>query len=111
MATIQQLSTKHVLGIKYLTTEDINLIFTTADDFKEVINRPVKKVPSLRDVTVANLFFENSYRNRGVSQSTQKFGNRFHQKPGATLSSFDLLLSKSARCGLPARTKQLSSAP
>lgn len=64
MATIQQLSTKHVLGIKYLTPEDIQLIFTTADDFKEVINRPVKKVPSLRDITVANLFFENSTRTR-----------------------------------------------
>lgn len=64
MATIQQLSTKHLLGIKYLTAEDIQLIFTTADDFKEVINRPVKKVPSLRDITVANLFFENSTRTR-----------------------------------------------
>lgn len=64
MATIQQLSTKHVLGIKYLTPEDIQLIFTTADDFKEVLNRPVKKVPSLRDITVANLFFENSTRTR-----------------------------------------------
>lgn len=64
MATIQQLSTKHLLGIKYLTSEDIQLIFTTADDFKEIINRPVKKVPSLRDITVANLFFENSTRTR-----------------------------------------------
>ncbi|PHN07721.1 aspartate carbamoyltransferase catalytic subunit [Flavilitoribacter nigricans] len=61
---MQQLSTKHLLGIKYLTPEDIQLIFTTADDFKEVINRPVKKVPSLRDITVANLFFENSTRTR-----------------------------------------------
>ena len=58
------LSTKHVLGIKYLNTSDINLIFETADNFKEVINRPIKKVPSLRDVTVANLFFENSTRTR-----------------------------------------------
>ncbi len=62
MAT--ELSTKHVLGIKYLTAEDINLIFETADNFKEVINRPIKKVPSLRDVTIANLFFENSTRTR-----------------------------------------------
>lgn len=62
MAT--QLSTKHVLGIKYLTAEDIHLIFETADNFKEVINRPIKKVPSLRDVTIANLFFENSTRTR-----------------------------------------------
>jgi aspartate carbamoyltransferase catalytic subunit len=64
MATVQQLSTKHVLGIKYLTTADIRLIFETAESFKEVINRPIKKVPSLRDVTVANLFFENSTRTR-----------------------------------------------
>lgn len=59
-----QLSTKHVLGIKQLTAADINLIFETADNFKQVINRPIKKVPSLRDVTVANLFFENSTRTR-----------------------------------------------
>ncbi|MEQ8704100.1 MAG: aspartate carbamoyltransferase catalytic subunit [Phaeodactylibacter sp.] len=64
MATVQQLSTRHVLGIKYLTTADIRLIFETAESFKEVINRPIKKVPSLRDVTVANLFFENSTRTR-----------------------------------------------
>lgn len=59
-----QLSTKHVLGIKDLTVNDINLIFETTERFKEVINRPIKKVPSLRDVTVANLFFENSTRTR-----------------------------------------------
>ena len=59
-----QLSTKHLLGIKYITKEDIHLIFETADNFKEVINRPIKKVPSLRDVTIANLFFENSTRTR-----------------------------------------------
>jgi aspartate carbamoyltransferase catalytic subunit len=59
-----QLSTDHVLGIKYLNVEDLNLIFETAENFKEVINRPIKKVPSLRDVTVANLFFENSTRTR-----------------------------------------------
>ncbi len=64
MATIQQLSTRHLLGIKYLTEADIQLIFTTAEEFKEVINRPIKKVPSLRDLTVANLFFENSTRTR-----------------------------------------------
>lgn len=60
----QQLSTKHLLGIKYLTKEDLHLIFETADEFKEVINRPIKKVPSLRDITVANMFFENSTRTR-----------------------------------------------
>ncbi|HFA49597.1 MAG TPA: aspartate carbamoyltransferase catalytic subunit [Bacteroidetes bacterium] len=59
-----QLSTKHLLGIKYLTKGDLQLIFETADGFKEVINRPIKKVPSLRDITVANMFFENSTRTR-----------------------------------------------
>jgi aspartate carbamoyltransferase catalytic subunit len=58
------LSVNHLLGIKYLTSEDIDLIFETADQFKEVINRPIKKVPSLRDITVANLFFENSTRTK-----------------------------------------------
>lgn len=60
----KQLSTKHLLGIKYITRDDIELIFETSDQFKEVINRPIKKVPSLRDVTIANLFFENSTRTR-----------------------------------------------
>ena len=64
MSTAQQLSTKHLLGIKYLTPEDIQLIFETADSFKEVINRPIKKVPSLRDITIVNLFFEDSTRTR-----------------------------------------------
>ncbi len=59
-----KLSTKHLLGIKDLTTEDIQLILSTADSFKEVINRPIKKVPSLRDITIANLFFENSTRTK-----------------------------------------------
>lgn len=59
-----KLSTKHLLGIKDLTQEDIELIFSTADNFKNVINRPIKKVPSLRDTTIANLFFENSTRTK-----------------------------------------------
>jgi aspartate carbamoyltransferase catalytic subunit len=59
-----ELSVDHLLGIKYLNAEDINLIFKTADHFKEVINRPIKKVPSLRDITIANLFFENSTRTK-----------------------------------------------
>jgi len=59
-----QLSTRHLLGIKYITEDDINLIFQTADEFKDVLNRPIKKVPSLRDVTIANLFFENSTRTK-----------------------------------------------
>ncbi len=61
---MKELSVAHLLGIKYLTDEDIQLIFETADHFKEVINRPIKKVPSLRDITIANLFFENSTRTR-----------------------------------------------
>src|SRR5688500_17319573 len=59
-----QLSTKHLLGIKDLSPEDISLILETAAQFKEVLQRPVKKVPSLRDVTIVNLFFENSTRTR-----------------------------------------------
>jgi aspartate carbamoyltransferase catalytic subunit len=58
------LSTRHLTGIKNITEADIQLIFQTAEEFKEVINRPIKKVPSLRDMTVANLFFENSTRTR-----------------------------------------------
>jgi len=61
---MSELSVNHLLGIKYLNTADINLIFETADHFKEVINRPIKKVPSLRDITIANLFFENSTRTK-----------------------------------------------
>jgi aspartate carbamoyltransferase catalytic subunit len=61
---MQQLSVPHLLGIKNITPEDIQLIFETADNFKEVINRPIKKVPSLRDITIANVFFENSTRTR-----------------------------------------------
>ena len=61
---MSELSVDHLLGIKYLKPTDIQLIFETADHFKEVINRPIKKVPSLRDITIANLFFENSTRTR-----------------------------------------------
>lgn len=61
---MQKLGVKHLLGIKDLSREDIELIFDTADNFKEVINRPIKKVPSLRDITIANIFFENSTRTR-----------------------------------------------
>ena len=61
---MKTLSVDHLLGIKNLQKEDIELIFQTADNFKEVINRPIKKVPSLRDITIANLFFENSTRTR-----------------------------------------------
>jgi aspartate carbamoyltransferase catalytic subunit len=61
---MSELSVNHLLGIKYLNSQDIQLIFETADHFKEVINRPIKKVPSLRDITIANLFFENSTRTK-----------------------------------------------
>ena len=59
-----QLSVDNLLGIKYIKRQDIDLIFDTADHFKEVLNRPIKKVPSLRDMTIANLFFENSTRTK-----------------------------------------------
>lgn len=61
---MSQLSTRHLLGIKDINADDIQLIFETADNFKEVLNRPIKKVPSLRDITIANIFFENSTRTR-----------------------------------------------
>ncbi|PQJ23167.1 aspartate carbamoyltransferase catalytic subunit [Tenacibaculum sp. SG-28] len=61
---MKQLSVEHLLGIKYLNKDDLDLIFETASHFKEVINRPIKKVPSLRDITIANLFFENSTRTK-----------------------------------------------
>jgi aspartate carbamoyltransferase catalytic subunit len=60
----EQLSTEHLLGIADLTAQDIELVFRTADGFKEVLSRPIKKVPSLRDITIANIFFENSTRTR-----------------------------------------------
>ncbi len=59
-----RLSSNHLLGLKNLTSEDIQLIFETADNFKAVLNRPIKKVPSLRDITIANVFFENSTRTK-----------------------------------------------
>lgn len=61
---MSKLSQRHLLGIKDITEKDIELIFETAENFKEVINRPIKKVPSLRDITIANIFFENSTRTR-----------------------------------------------
>ena len=67
-----ELSVNHLLGIKYLTKQDIDLIFETADHFKEVINRPIKKVPSLRDITIANIFFENSTRTKLSFELAQK---------------------------------------
>jgi len=69
---MSELSVNHLLGIKYITENDINLIFETADHFKEVINRPIKKVPSLRDITIANIFFENSTRTKLSFELAQK---------------------------------------
>ena len=61
---MKDLSVKHLLGIKEIAKDDIEIIFKTADSFKEIINRPIKKVPTLRDITIANLFFENSTRTK-----------------------------------------------
>jgi aspartate carbamoyltransferase catalytic subunit len=69
---MSELTVNHLLGIKYLQPEDIQLIFETADHFKEVINRPIKKVPSLRDITIANIFFENSTRTKLSFELAQK---------------------------------------
>lgn len=69
---MSQLSTKHLLGIKDLKADDLRLILSTAQKFKEIINRPIKKVPTLRDITVANLFFENSTRTRVSFELAQK---------------------------------------
>ena len=67
-----ELSVNHLLGIKHLILSDIQLIFETADHFKEVINRPIKKVPTLRDITIANIFFENSTRTKLSFELAQK---------------------------------------
>jgi len=69
---MKKFSQRHLLGIKEITTDDIELVFETADNFKTVINRPIKKVPSLRDITVANIFFENSTRTRISFELAQK---------------------------------------
>jgi aspartate carbamoyltransferase catalytic subunit len=67
-----ELTVNHLLGIKYLQKQDIDLIFETASHFKEVLNRPIKKVPSLRDITIANIFFENSTRTKLSFELAQK---------------------------------------
>lgn len=69
---MSQLSSKHVIGTEHLTVDDIELILNTATQFKEIINRPIRKVPTLRDITVANLFFENSTRTRISFELAQK---------------------------------------
>jgi aspartate carbamoyltransferase catalytic subunit len=72
MEKMKELSVNHLLGIKYIVPQDIDLIFETADHFKEVINRSIKKVPSLRDITIANIFFENSTRTKLSFELAQK---------------------------------------
>ncbi len=67
-----RLSVKHLLGIKDLSSEDLELIFKTADNFKSILNAPIKKVPSLRDITIVNLFFENSTRTRVSFELAEK---------------------------------------
>ncbi len=69
---MSELSVNHLLGIKYINNDDVTLIFETADHFKEVINRSIKKVPSLRDITIANIFFENSTRTKLSFELAQK---------------------------------------
>ena len=69
---MKKFSQRHLLGIKDITADDIQLVFETADNFKSIINRPIKKVPSLRDVTIANVFFENSTRTRISFELAQK---------------------------------------
>jgi aspartate carbamoyltransferase catalytic subunit len=69
---MKELSVNHLIGIKHINKNDIQLIFETADQFKEVINRPIKKVPSLRDITIANIFFENSTRTKLSFELAQK---------------------------------------
>jgi len=74
-----KLSSQHLLGIKDLTKEDISLFLDTATQFKEVLQRPVKKVPSLRDVTIVNLFYENSTRTRiSFELAEKKVVGRYH---------------------------------
>ncbi|HSD14240.1 MAG TPA: hypothetical protein VLB74_06305, partial [Flavobacterium sp.] len=69
---MKELSVNHLLGIKYINKNDIDLIFETADQFKEVINRPIKKVPSLQHITIANIFFEDSTRTKLSFELAQK---------------------------------------
>jgi aspartate carbamoyltransferase catalytic subunit len=91
---MSDLSVNHLLGIKYITESDIHLIFETADHFKEVINRSIKKVPSLRDITIANLFFENSTRTRLSFELAEKRLSADVVNFSASSSSVSVFLSK-----------------
>lgn len=113
------LSVKHLLGIKDLTLQDIELIFQTADNFKEVLKRPIKKVPTLRDTTIVNLFFENSTRTRISFELAEKrlsadvinfTASASSVKKGETLidtvnnilaMKVDLVIMRHAACGAP----------
>lgn len=116
---MNQLSVPHLIGIKHLNKADIDLIFKTADHFKEVINRPIKKVPSLRDITIANLFFENSTRtklsfelaekrlsadiiNFSAAQSSVKKGETLIDTANNILSmKVDLIVMRHSHVGAP----------
>jgi aspartate carbamoyltransferase catalytic subunit len=90
-----QLSTKHLLGIRDLSAKDIQLILDTATQFKEVLQRPIKKVPSLRDVTIVNLFYENSTRTRiSFELAEKKVKCRYYQftASGSSVSKGETLL-------------------
>ena len=78
-----QLSTKHLLGIRELTPPDIQLILDTTTQFKEVLQRPVKKVPTLRDITIVNLFYENSTRTRMSFEIAEKRLSKTFKEVGA----------------------------
>ncbi len=113
------LSVKHLLGIKDLTRQDIELIFQTADNFKEVLKRPIKKVPTLRDTTIVNLFFENSTRTRISFELAEKrlsadvinfTASASSVKKGETLidtvnnilaMKVDLVVMRHSACGAP----------
>lgn len=113
------LSVKHLLGIKDLTRQDIDLIFQTADNFKEVLKRPIKKVPTLRDTTIVNLFFENSTRTRISFELAEKrlsadvinfTASASSVKKGETLidtvnnilaMKVDLVVMRHSACGAP----------
>ena len=98
------LSTRHLLGIKDLAPSDISLLLDTAKQFKEVLNRPVKKVPSLRDVTVVNLFYENSTRTR-ISFNANKTWRDYNSSTlfaGAPISGNDNMLSLGANASYDA---------
>ena len=89
-----QLSTKHLLGIKNLTQEDISLILSTAQQFKEVLQRPIKKVPSLRDITIVNLFYENSTRTRISFELAEKRLSADTDRKSTRLNSSHIPLSR-----------------